>query len=348
MRKPDERSLARRCLAVLLTEEGASELAERVDAEWLRHVSEAQVIVIRLVDTIGRHGEVPTILADAAEGERARIDETAKVIGRLGEACGATAIHHVFPKALQHLPDMGHDIDLLVSITSRRVDDEVLAGFQVAPGDDGLVNRIAGKSAYVIDGCPSPLEIHHGRMGVLGEEREFAEALIDRSMPVEALGQTIRVPSPEDQVLIQVFQRAYAHFGFRVGDILRTRKLVREDLDWDTIVTAARELGVEPGLRWYLAAVDAAATAASGAGFLEGAVMAAVGIRRRAASPRLDVPSATVARLLLRRAAADVRARRWHRLRRFMLIPPVGVVVAARQTGRRASRLTERVRASAP
>lgn len=210
------------------------------------------VVTVRLAELLRLAGvDVPRELADAAAMEKIRISESLDLMGRISAICRRRGERFVFTKAFQHLPDMGHDVDLLTEGSA--IDCDFAAELGAVSESGSLSNAVAGKRSYSIPGAGSPLEVHGGRLGQVGEHVELARLVLDRGTD-RAVGPLIlRGPSREDGLLIQVVQRMYCHFSLRLSDIVHARNLLTgEELDWNRIEKDARQAGILEGVRTHL------------------------------------------------------------------------------------------------
>ena len=194
---------------------------------------------------------------EAVEGERDRIRRTIELVEKLSALCAEAKIPHIFPKAFQHYPDMGHDVDLFVLDCSRKVDTIITRNFRVSPSNGSLLNALSGKTSLKIEDYPSPVEIHHGRMGHVGEHNRYPVILMENKKDYSIDGVTVPVPSPEDSLIIQAMQRIYGHMCIRLSDVINTISLVqRNDLNWDYLLGVTGEIGISCGLCCYLSYIE--------------------------------------------------------------------------------------------
>lgn len=229
------------------------QLFERINCEILSDFLSKNVILIRAAEQLQKFGiSLPPSIKERVIFEKRRVSEAVLLIQKLGDLCGQLDIPFVMTKAFQHFPDMGHDIDLFVQDHSDRIDHGIkqLGGL---PSSGSLTNRISGKSSYILPGFSTPVEIHHGRMGHIGEHYIFARLMASRSEKKLVSGIETFVPSREDQVILQVIQRLYGHFYFRLADIVNGWDLVKDpSLNWGIIQETARRIGIQKGLSIYL------------------------------------------------------------------------------------------------
>lgn len=245
---------------VLVRDPGVAQRIETCDDAALAGFIAAcrdNVVLLRAWRSLKDLGVARDALDAAADAERARVDRTVVCVGGIAEALDGAGVAYVLPKAFQHAPDMGHDIDVLVGGDAAGAADALARSLGARPTRGSRVSRFAGKRAYDILGV-GPMELHDGRVGQVGEHVVLARALLARRRrgwmgPVAAW-----VPSAEDQLLLQVVQRVASHRRIRASDALLTMELARSsELDRGYVTAAARVSGITGALRWYLAAVEA-------------------------------------------------------------------------------------------
>jgi putative nucleotidyltransferase-like protein len=234
----------------------SSELCWPDGVNWVDFIELAKrnVVLVRIAERLRNLGiKPPEEFSDEVDQERWRIEAKMTLIHKINHVCLAKRIEHIFVKDFQHYPDMGHDIDLWVSSYSTEVDAAIVKALNAAGKNGGLHNRIAGTTNYKVKGCDSPLEIHHGRMGSLGEHASYLSLLLKNARHVKVEGTNFLVPSPEDQLVVQGLQRVYERQYIRISDIVYTIGSIRRDkLDWSYIIKVSKQLGTFHGLCCYL------------------------------------------------------------------------------------------------
>ncbi|HKY05364.1 MAG TPA: nucleotidyltransferase family protein [Blastocatellia bacterium] len=247
-------------LALRLAINGAHELseAENIDWERLLRVSRSNRLLLRVADWLQARAVRPSPdFADAVLRERQRVEAQLELIDRIGGVCAERGIDFIFPKAFQHYPDSGSDIDMFVPSHSRGVDRLIVERFNAHPEKRGLYHRVGGTANYRIDGYGSTLEIHHGRLGRFGETDSYVSTLIENGTQIELGGKRFLSPSAEDNIVLHGMLRVYGRLYVRLSDIASTISLVRRgDLDWDYIVTTSRQFGSFHGLCSFLSFAD--------------------------------------------------------------------------------------------
>jgi hypothetical protein len=245
----------------LLLDDGGARGAEGAGGpgwEGLLRTARRNVVLVRVADRLAAAGaDVPEFFAEAARRERRRSRAVVELVGRVGRACERHGVEFIFAKAFQHYPDVGGDVDLFVTSRSTEVDALILEGMGAAPARRDLLSRMAGATSYRVPGCDAVLDIHHGRMGLLGEYGSHVNLLIRNGERMRVEGAEFLAPSAEDVLVVQGMQRVSRHSHIRLCDIVSTVKLLRRDrLDWNYVTRVSAQLGTEYGLRCYLSYVE--------------------------------------------------------------------------------------------
>jgi hypothetical protein len=313
---------------------------ESAALDWplLARLAERNAVLVRLADRLERGGvELPPAFAAARAAARARAEGALDVITAVSAACAHHGIAFLFPTALDHYPDLGQDLDLLLVSQSEANDAVVLGALAATRQDGGLRDRLAGAMTYRLEPSGLLVDIHHGRLGIIGEETAYPATLIANCRPRTIGTRDCFVARAEDQVVLQGMRRVYGRRSFRLTDVVATVAALRvPGLDWSYVIRTARALGMLLGLSCYLSYVEQIHRALYGRDLLPGALrdQLTLGgwgrVAFRGAAYRF--PAARVGRRLywqgLRTALA---ARNWSAVARLGLLP---VVLVAEQVRR--------------
>jgi len=232
--------------------------AATIDWDVLLRVARANAVLVRTGERLAAQGvTLPDHFAAAVAQERRRTRSALELMRQVSLACESRGIAFLFPKALQDYPDFGDDVDLLVLSRSTRLDGGITAGLHTTRVKRDLGERLAGATTYRVSGCPTPLDVQHGRLGVVGQYGVFPLVLVQNARPGEVDGIPVAVPRPEDQLVLQGMQRIAGRLGIALGDIVFTISMARRPaIDWDYVIATARRHGALPGLSCYLNYVD--------------------------------------------------------------------------------------------
>jgi hypothetical protein len=317
--------------------DGGSELC-RLRVDECRDFLSANMIVRRVSPLLRAAGaEHAGALSDLESSESNRVGSTLRTAADLQAFCERHGTPVVFPKALQHYPDMGHDVDLWMLESASVFDPQLCRAFDATAAPRGVFDRVAGTRVYTLATCPSPLEIHHGGVGHLGEHRGYLVEVLARRRQQVADGMSIAVPSDEDQLIIQAMQRMFTHFSVRVSDVHLTAGLVGGALDWAYIQDVCRRFGLTRALSMWVSLARQLWEDAVGRAFPAEAIQAAgstpVSLTSRGHLWRIGV-LATAPRLYGGLALHALRWSQWRTLGRLAAIPAAvaacGILAAGR------------------
>jgi putative nucleotidyltransferase-like protein len=226
------------------------------DVKWADfiQIAKANGVLLRVANRLKEIGvKVPPEFSAAVRAEWQQVQTKIELIHKVHHLCLAHNIDHIFVKVFQHYPDAGRDIDLWVSSRTTEVDKGIVRGLQASSKKRGLHSRIAGTTTYQVNGYQTPLDIHHGRMGSLGEHSSYLLLLLKNAGNIDFQGARFLVPSPEDQLIVQSLQGVYGRQYIRISDLVHTISLIqRYRLDWDYILKVSKQLGTFHGLSCYL------------------------------------------------------------------------------------------------
>jgi len=195
--------------------------------------------------------------ATAIAAERARIVTAIGFLRNICDAFDAEGLDVTVMKTLDHWPDFGSDIDLYTNAPHQAVCSLMQKRFGAEIASRSWGDRLACKWNFNMTGLPDPVEVHTGRLGQTGEQLLLASRLPARSRQVEIEGQTFRVPSASDRIMISTLQRMYRHFYFRLCDIVDSATLAESGaLDYEELRSSAQAAGIWEGVATYLVIVS--------------------------------------------------------------------------------------------
>lgn len=234
--------------------------AQRQD---LVELADSNHVVVRVFEVINRvaghrgNSEIQGWAVSVLSSERLRIIQALDALNAVCRGLEEARCPVAVMKTLDHMPDLGNDLDL-VSTGDRRTILKVFTqdfGARVEPRSWG--DRLASKWNFALPGLRESIEAHIGRLGQTGEHIGLAHRFIQRRMPVRVNGMEFLVPAPEERILAATLQRMYRHFYFRVCDILNAAAIVESGmLDFDELRRAAQPAGIWPGVAGFLKIVS--------------------------------------------------------------------------------------------
>ena len=227
---------------------------DNLDWSVMLPVAQAHGMLLRLAAWFDRRHETPPAeIAESIEEARERLAGIVRLVAQIEARCARREIDHVFLKFAQQFPDIGRDLDLLVSGTALDVDAALTGREGGETPKPGLRGRLAGITSYEADECDVTIAVHHGRVGRLGEHERYARRLLRRQRRVCLGDVSFTALCPEDALLLQVLDRLYGRPALKLRDVHWTITTVRANaLDWDYLISAARSTGLIAGLSCYL------------------------------------------------------------------------------------------------
>jgi hypothetical protein len=193
----------------------------------------------------------------ALAGERERIAIALEFLEGISSAFDQEGYGVTVIKSLDHLPDLGSDLDLYTDANSKDVSSLMVRKFNAQIASRSWGDRLAGKWNFAIPGLPEFVEIHVGRLGQTGEQLTIAANLLKRTREIMIGTQAFRVTSVSDRLMISTLQRMYRHFYFRLCDIIDSAGLVDSGaVDWVDLRSSATNAGIWEGVATYLVIVS--------------------------------------------------------------------------------------------
>jgi hypothetical protein len=226
-------------------------------------LADSNHVVVRAFEVINRiagnrgdtgvQGWAVSILA----AERHRIHNALKQLEQVCNALEEENCHTVVMKTLDHWPDLGNDLDLVVMGETQRVVNVLKGRFAAHVEARSWGDRLANKWNFALPGLREAIEAHIGRLGQTGEHIGLAQRFIERRVQVTVNGCTFFAPAPEERIYAATLQRMYRHFYFRVCDILNAAAIVESGkLNYYDLRAGAQQAGIWPGVASFLKIVS--------------------------------------------------------------------------------------------
>lgn len=159
-------------------------------------------------------------------------------------------------KTLDHWPDTGSDLDLLVSAPDQAVCSTFENDFSAERQPQSWGDRLASKHNFRIPGLGELVEVHVGCLGQTGEQKNLAHCLLARRVYEDFGRNSLPVPMPEDRIVIATLQRMYRHFYIRLTDIVNLFGLLASGrINFDQLQSVAEIGAIWPGVATLLVIV---------------------------------------------------------------------------------------------
>lgn len=236
---------------------------DKAEFDGLVALAETNHVLIRGMEKVreiaqGAGDDVRRQWAESAlDAERTRIATALSFLVRICDAFQQRRIAVAVIKSLDHLPDLGSDIDLYTDAKPEQVLHLMEKDFGATLESRSWGDRLACKWNFIVPGLPELVEIHVGRLGQTGEQSAIACSLLGRTRVIAVGEMSFRVPGSSDRLMISTLQRMYRHFYFRLCDIVDSAQLIESgSVDWNDLHAAATAAGIWEGVATYLAIVS--------------------------------------------------------------------------------------------
>lgn len=303
------------------------------------HVTIRALTVIQKAAATCGNAKVVTQCENVLADERARIAHAIESLAPVCRALEGAGAKTTVIKSLDHLPDLGSDLDLYTSGDERTVLEVMTNQFQAERQPRSWGDRLANKWNFKVPDIPELIEIHVQYLGQTGEHKAMARRVIERRVTRTINDHVFRVPAPEERIIISTLQRIYRHFYFRLCDMAEVAALIqREEINFPELRRAANAGGVWPGVATFLLLVSEYVKAYGGVVNVPREVLAEAfspGIRVNFRSGFLRVPLGPAAGLFGSQWLSASKHRDFRAMFRLPLLPPLAVsaAVAYRLTG---------------
>jgi hypothetical protein len=206
---------------------------------------------------VGLPSEVTDRFATLIESERERVQTATDRLHEVCQALEESGCPVVVIKSLDHLPDIGSDLDLLTCSSEKLVIQTLRDRFGITIETPSWSDRVARKLNFRLPDLPELVEIHFGRLGQAGELEKLANRIMQRRVALEFAGKGFWVPPPEERIILVALQRLYRHFYMRICDIVTVANLIdAKVVDFDELRRASKRAGVWPGVATLLQLVS--------------------------------------------------------------------------------------------
>jgi hypothetical protein len=238
--------------------QGAIEHISKLNREELQHLleqAETQRVLRRTLATLDenldklKQASARGLLATRLTEEDLRVEKALYYLQQIVRRLELSAIPVMIMKTLDHWPDTGSDLDLLVSAKDSEVCEIFDGDFHASRQPQSWGDRLAHKFNFKIPELKELVEVHVGCLGQTGEHSALASDALSRRQYRQFGAFSFPVPSYEDQIVIATLQRMYRHYYIRLTDIVNIDLLVAGNaVDFDKIQAIAEAASIWPGV----------------------------------------------------------------------------------------------------
>lgn len=203
-----------------------------------------------------RQGPIAELLDRMISEENQRVEKAVAYLHQIVDRFGQRGRPVMVMKTLDHWPDTGSDLDLLVAANDAEVCRIFESDLQAIRQPQSWGDRLAHKFNFRIPDLPELIEVHVGCLGQTGEQKALAAGALSRRMTQSYGEYSLPVPLPEDRIVIATLQRMYRHYYIRLTDIVNIFGLLADErIDFGRLRAIAEVGSVWPGVATLLTIV---------------------------------------------------------------------------------------------
>jgi len=194
---------------------------------------------------------------DAAVAEAKHdVDEAFDLYNRVSDALTEGKVPFVLIKSFDSLPDIGHDVDLLVPDRSDFLQAEsiLLNKCDVRPSGLTHCDKLVGKFSCFLPGYKLDFEIYP-TISQLGEVHLDPFTVLKDRKKTELNGREVWLTSVSNRTLIRIIHAVYRHKSFKLSDILDFLKLL-QSCDDSELLEKIENARIGEAFVFYLASID--------------------------------------------------------------------------------------------
>jgi len=202
-------------------------------------------------------------LEEAVGETSGRLKDALRLLSSAQKVCLEKGIPYAVIKSLDALPDIGHDIDLLVGKNLKKVRHDLLKRFSCRTVTLTFCDRHAGKFSTFIDGFDSDFELYTS-ISQLGEEYYSEEEVLGRRVWNAGVDGGTYLCSKEDRLLITCIHTMYRHGKIRLSDLGIAFEALNSGVDVKYVLGVVDAAGIQRGFAIFMSVLDRVCQNATG------------------------------------------------------------------------------------
>ncbi len=219
------------------------------DEKRMLKLVEKNKVLLRAADLL----HLPSEAVDVA---RKDVSEAFDLYDQMSDVFTKHGVSFVAIKSFDSLPDVGHDIDLLVPSASQLslAQKFLLNEYKVRPQGLTHCDRLLGKFSCFLPGYKHDFELYP-TISQLGEVHLDPVEVVRHRRKVMVEGREVWMTSDSDRVLIRVIHAMFRHNFLKLSDILDFLKLI-ETADRDEVLGKIDKASIGDAFIFYLASME--------------------------------------------------------------------------------------------
>ena len=218
------------------------------DSERMATLAKHNKVVLRTAPALN-------LSSDKLEQARKEVAEAFQLYDLMSSTLESRGIEFVVIKSFDSLPDMGHDLDFLVSSPAEfdRAKSLLLSEFRVRPQSLTHCDKLLGKFSCFLPGYSHDFELYP-TVSQLGEWHLDPGQVAKNRRKEVIEGREVWLTSDIDRVLIRVIHAMYRHNFLKLSDILDFVSLIRS-CSHSELIWRVSESGIEDSFIFLLGTI---------------------------------------------------------------------------------------------
>jgi Uncharacterised nucleotidyltransferase len=218
--------------------------------------SEKFVELARLNKVLLRTADQLNVPPSVRDQVKLEATEAWDLFDQMSRAFEERGIPYVVIKSFDSLPDIGHDLDFLISSPSefRKAKDLLVTDYKVRPQDLTHCDKLVGKFSCYLPKFVHDFEIYP-TISQLGEEYLVPEGVLKTRRKENLNGRDVWLTSDVDGVLIRVIHAMFRHNFLKLSDILDFANMTR-DCSSQEIIEGIERTGTQDAFLFYLSTIE--------------------------------------------------------------------------------------------
>ena len=247
-----------KAIAKILFGKAESKLGIASEAELESLVAQAKAnkaLARTLVQVEGLTNRIERLLDGIRHEVADQLDDSLRLLTDAQTICMEMGVPFAVLKSFDALPDVGHDIDLLVGRNLRNVRSMILKRFNCSAVTLTFCDRQAGKFSTFVQGFHSDLELYT-RFSQLGEEYVPVDQVLERRVSFQLAEGFTYLCCQEDRLIITCIHTLYRHGRIRLSDLGIAYESLKAGLDVRKILETVESAGVSRGFAVFITILD--------------------------------------------------------------------------------------------
>lgn len=223
----------------------------------VRHARANKALARILPATEGTNPGLTQRVETFRKKEEERLNEALNLLDVTQKICLEMNVPFAVIKSFDALPDLGHDVDLLVGPDVERVRDELLRRFQCYPVTLTFCDRQAGKFSTFIEDFTFDFELY-AKISQLGEDYYSERTVLDNRVRERVFNSQTFLCSQEDRLLITCIHTIYRHGKIRLSDLNIVREAFLVGIDLKYTLRTVEAAGIQKGFALFITALEKA------------------------------------------------------------------------------------------